>query len=121
VRWDRPSPAFSPARAFDVAVASRQLSDALGPQARAIGPKVVAKWLQDAIKADTIILALPLWEHREVAKALASWQGKTVIDATNAFGVPIEDLDGLLSSTVVAKAFVDAKFVKGFNYLPCRA
>jgi 8-hydroxy-5-deazaflavin:NADPH oxidoreductase len=73
--------------------------------------------LQDAIKADTIILAVPFWEHRDVAKALASWQRKTVIDATNAFGVPVEDLDGLPSSAVIAKAFPSAGFVKGFNHL----
>jgi len=101
----------------EVAVASRRPPEALAPQARAIGPTVVPKVLQDAIKADTIILAVPFWEHREVAKALASWQGKTVIDATNAFGVPVEDLDGLPSSAVIAKAFPGAKLVKGFNHL----
>ena len=55
--------------------------------------------------------------HREVAKTLPNWKGKTVIDATNAL-VPLEELDGLLSSAFVAKAFPGAKFVKGFNHLP---
>jgi predicted dinucleotide-binding enzyme len=110
------------ARAFarkniEVAVASRRPAEALAPQAREVGPTVVPKALQDAIKADTIILAVPFWEHRAVAKALASWQGKTVVDTTNAFGVPVEDLDGLSSSAVVAKAFPGAQFVKGFNHL----
>jgi 8-hydroxy-5-deazaflavin:NADPH oxidoreductase len=102
----------------EVSVASRRPPEALAPQARAIGPTVVAKSLRDAIEAETIILAVPFWEHREVAKALASWQGKTVIDTTNAFGVPLEDLDGFPSSIVVAKAFAGAKLVKGFNHLP---
>jgi predicted dinucleotide-binding enzyme len=62
-------------------------------------------------------LAVPFGEHREVAKALPSWKGKTVIDATNASGVPLEELDGLLSSAFVAKAFTGAKVVKGFNHL----
>ena len=111
------------ARAFarkniDVTVASRRPPEALAPQARAIGPNVVAKSLRDALEADTIILAVPFGEHREVAKALPSWKGKTVIDAMNAFGVPVEDLDGLPSSAVIAKAFPGAKFVKGFNHLP---
>jgi hypothetical protein len=57
----------------------------LAPQARAIGPTVVARSLQDALEADTIILAVPFGEHREVAKALPSWKGKTVIDATKGF------------------------------------
>ena len=105
-------------RNIDVTVASRRPPEALAPQARAIGPTVVAKSLRDALEADTIILAVPFGEHREVAKALPSWKGKTVIDATNAFGVPVEDLDGLPSSAVIAKAFPGAKFVKGFNHLP---
>lgn len=107
------------ARAFarkniEVAVASRRPVEALAPQAQAIGSTVVPKTLRDAIEADTIILAVPFAEHREVANALASWKGKTVIDAMNTF----EDLSGLPSSTVVAKAFPGAKFVKGFNHLP---
>jgi hypothetical protein len=110
------------ARAFarkniKVAVASRRPPEALAPQARAIGPTVVAKSLRDALEADTIMLAVPFGENREVAKALPSWEGKTVIDATNAFGVPLEEMDGLPSSAFAAKAFTGAKFVKGFNHL----
>jgi 8-hydroxy-5-deazaflavin:NADPH oxidoreductase len=101
---------------IDVTVASRRPPEALAPQARAIGPTVFAKSLQNAVEADTIILAVPFGEHREVAKALPSWEGKTVIDATNAFPVP-EELDGLPSSAYVAKAFTGAKLVKGFNHL----
>jgi 8-hydroxy-5-deazaflavin:NADPH oxidoreductase len=99
-----------------VTVASRRPQEALAPQARAIGPTVVAKSLRDALEADTIILAVPFGEHREVAKALPSWRGKTVIDAMNAL-IPLEELDGLLSSAFVAKAFTGAKLVKGFNHL----
>jgi hypothetical protein len=104
-------------RNIDVTVASRRPPEALAPQARAIGPTVVAKSLRDALKADTVFLAVPFGVHREVANALPSWEGKTVIDATNSFGVPSEQLDGLLSSAFVAKAFTGAKFVKGFNHL----
>jgi predicted dinucleotide-binding enzyme len=109
------------ARAFarkdiDVTVASRRPPEALAPQARAIGPTVVARSLREALEADTIILAVPFAEHREVAKALPSWEGKTIIDAMNAFPVP-EELDGLPSSAFVAKAFTGASLVKGFNHL----
>ena len=62
---------------IDVTVASRRTPEALAPQARAIGPTVVAKSLRDALEADTIILAVPFEEHREVAKALPRWKGKT--------------------------------------------
>jgi len=102
---------------IDVTVASRRLPEVLAPQARAIGPTVVAKLLRDALKADTIILAVPFGEHREVAKARPNWNGKTIIDAMNTFGVPPEELDDLPSSAFVAKAFTGAKLVKGFNHL----
>jgi len=104
------------ARAFarkniEVAVASRRPPEALAPQAQAIGSTVVPKALREAIKADVIFLAVPFQEHREVARNLASWQGKTIVDAMNGFGV---------SSAVVAQAFPDARLVKGFNHLLAR-
>jgi predicted dinucleotide-binding enzyme len=100
-----------------VTVASRRPPETLAPQARTIGPKVVAKSLQEALEADTIILAVPFAQTQEVAKALPSWEGKTIIDATNAYGLSPEELDGLPSSAFTAKAFSGANFVKGFNHL----
>lgn len=104
------------ARAFarkdiEVAVASRRAPEALAPQAQAIGSTVLPQTLPEAIKADVIFLAVPFEQHGEVAKLLASWQGKTIIDAMNGFGH---------SSAVVAKAFPGARLVKGFNHLPAR-
>jgi predicted dinucleotide-binding enzyme len=107
-------------KGIEVTVASRRPPEVLAPQARAIGSAVVAKSLRDALRADTIILAVPFGEHREVAKALPDWGGKTIIDAMNAFPVP-EELDGLPSSAVVAKAFSGARLVKGFNHLAAAA
>jgi predicted dinucleotide-binding enzyme len=104
------------ARAFarkhiEVAVASRRPPEALAPLAQAIGSTVIPKTLREAIEADIIFLAFPFHEHRAVAKNLASWQGKTIIDAMNGFGV---------SSAVVAQAFPGARLVKGFNHLLAR-
>lgn len=104
-------------RNIDVTVASHRSPEALAPQARAIGPTIIAKSLRQALEADTIILAVPFGEYRQVAKALPSWEGKTVIDAMNTYGVSPEELDGLPSSAFVAKAFAGAKLVKGFNHL----
>ena len=111
------------ARAFarkeiEVSVASRRPAEALVPQARAIGPTVIPKPLDDALKADIVILAVPFWQHREIAKAARSWQGKIVIDVTNAFGVALEELDGLPSSVVVSRALPGVRLVKAFNHLP---
>lgn len=105
-------------KGIDVTVAGRRPPEAIAPQAKAIGPSVTPKLLAEALEADTILLAVPFGEHREVAKALADWRGKTVIDVTNAFGVPVEDLDGQPSSAIVARAFAGASLVKAFNHLP---
>ena len=104
------------ARAFarnnlEVSVASRRPPEGLLPQAQAIGPTVIPKTLQQAVKADVIFLAVPSAGHREVARTLSSWQGKTIVDAMNGFGV---------SSAVVAQAFPGARLVKGFNHLLAR-
>jgi predicted dinucleotide-binding enzyme len=101
---------------IEVAVASRRSPAELAPQAQAIGPTVIPKTLQEAIKADVIFLAVLFEGHREVGKALPSWQGKTIIDAMNS-NDPVEELDGLPSTAFVAKDFPGAKLVKGFNHL----
>jgi 8-hydroxy-5-deazaflavin:NADPH oxidoreductase len=105
-------------RHMDAIVASRRPPEALAAQAKAIGPTIVAKPLEAALAADTILLAVPFWEHRAVADAMAERQGRTIIDVTNAFGVPPEELGGLPSSVVVARAFAGAKLAKAFNHLP---
>jgi hypothetical protein len=67
-----------------------------------------------------LLLAIPFGGHRDLAKAAASWQGKIVIDVTNAFGVPLEELGGRPSSVVISKALTGARLVKAFNHLPAQ-
>ena len=62
-------------------------------------------------------MAVRFEAHSDVAKALSSWQGKTIVDVTNAYGVPPEELGGQPSSKFVAQAFTGARLVKGFNHL----
>ena len=103
-----------------VAVAGRRPPEALASQAKAIGPTVIPASLQDALKCEVLLLAIPFGGHRDLAKAAASWQGKIVIDVTNAFGVPLEELGGLPSSVVISKALTGARLVKAFNHLPAQ-
>ena len=103
-----------------VAVAGRRPPEALASQAKAIGPTVIPASLQDALKSEIILLAIPFGGHQDLAKATASWQGKIVIDVTNAFGVPPEELGGLPSSVVISKALTGARLVKAFNHLPAQ-
>ena len=104
-------------KGVEVSVASTRDPHSFAADAAAIGPKVLPKTLVEAAKADVIFLAVRFEAHPDVAKALASWQGKTIIDVTNAYGVSPEDLGGQPSSKFVAQAFTGAKLVKGFNHL----
>ncbi|MBB6253172.1 NADPH-dependent F420 reductase [Nitrospirillum iridis] len=110
------------ARAFarsgiDVSVATTRDPESFASAAAAIGPGVTPKTLAEAVKADIIFLAVRFQSHPDVAKALPSWQGKIIVDVTNAYGVPPEQLGGRPSSEVVAQAFTGARLVKGFNHL----
>lgn len=104
-------------KGIEVSVASTRDPKSFASEAAAIGPKVVAKTLAEAIKADVIFLAVRFEAHADVAKALPNWQGKTIIDVTNAYGVPDQELDGQPSAKVVARAFVGGRLVKGFNHV----
>ena len=86
--------------------------------AAAIGPTIIPKKLAEAVKADIVFLAVAYESHRDVAKALPTWQGKIIIDVTNAYGVSPEELGGQPSSKVVAHALTGARLVRGFNHLP---
>jgi hypothetical protein len=102
---------------IEVSVATTREPESFAAAAAAIGPQIIAKTLADAIKADIIFLAVRFESHPDVAKVLPSWKGKTIIDATNAYGVSPEELGGEPSSRVVAQAFTGGRLVKGFNHL----
>jgi predicted dinucleotide-binding enzyme len=102
---------------IEVSVATTRDPESFASDAAAVGPEIIPKTLAEAVKADIIFLAVRFEAHPDVAKALPTWQGKTIIDVTNAYGVPPEDLGGQPSSKFVAQAFTGAKLVKGFNHL----
>jgi 8-hydroxy-5-deazaflavin:NADPH oxidoreductase len=102
---------------IEVSVATARDPESFASAAAAIGPKVIPKTLAEAVKVDIIFLAVRFESHQDVAKALPTWKGKTIIDVTNAYGVPPEQLGGQPSSKAVAQAFTGARLVKGFNHL----
>ncbi|WP_426687449.1 NADPH-dependent F420 reductase [Rhodanobacter ginsengiterrae] len=110
------------ARAFarsgiDVSVATTRDPASFAADAAAIGPGITPTTLAEAVKADIVFLAVRFESHPQVAKALPSWKGKTIVDAMNTFADPAVELAGLPSSAFVAKAFPEARLVKGFNHL----
>ncbi|MBW8909616.1 MAG: NADPH-dependent F420 reductase [Mesorhizobium sp.] len=113
------------ARAFarkniPVTVAARRGPEAIAPQAKAIGPTVTASSLEDALKAQTVILAIPFSEIAGLA-SMTNWDGRTVVDPTNAIHFPDftpADLGGKFSSSIVQETLSGARVVKAFNTIP---
>lgn len=100
-----------------ISVATTRDPESFASAAAAIGPGIIPTTLAEAAKADIIFLAVRFQSHPDVAKALPNWQGKIIVDVTNAYGVSTEDLGGKPSAKVVAKAFAGGRVVKGFNHL----
>ena len=110
------------ARAFarkgiEVSVATTRAPESYASDATAIGTGIIPKTLAEAVRADVIFLAVRFESHPDVAKVLPNWQGKTIVDVTNAYGVSPEKLGGQPSARVVAQAFTGGRLVKGFNHL----
>jgi 8-hydroxy-5-deazaflavin:NADPH oxidoreductase len=102
---------------IEVSVATTRDPESFASAAAAIGPTIIPKKLAEAVKADIVFLAVRFESHQDVARALSTWKGKTIVDVTNAYGVPPEKLGGQPSSKFVAQAFAGASLVKGFNHL----
>ena len=99
-------------RGIEVFVATTRDPASFASDAAAIGPEIIPKTLAEAVKADIVFLAVRFESHWDVAKALPNWQGKTIVDVTNAHGVSHEQLRGQPSSEVVAQAFAGGRLVR---------
>ena len=106
-------------KGIEVSVATTREPESFAADAAAIGPVIKPTTLDEAVKADVIILAVLFEGHRDIGKLLPDWKGKTIIDAMNT-NDPVETLDNLPSSAFAAKSFPGARFVKGFNHLLSR-
>jgi len=104
-------------KGIEVSVATTRDPESFASAAVAIGPTIIPTTLAEAVKADIVFLAVRFESHPDVAKALPNWQGKTIVDVTNAYGVPAEKMGGQPSAKFVAQAFTGGKLVKGFNHL----
>ena len=99
-------------------IANSRGSETLASLAEELGPGIVPKSVISASGAEIIFLAVPFSAHKDLAAQLPHWNGKIIVDVTNAFYVAPEELGGRLSSEIVAEAFTGARVVKAFNHLP---
>ena len=103
---------------IEVGIANSRGPATLASLTKELGLSVVPQSLHDACEAEVVFLAVPFSAHKDVANQFEQWNGKIIVDLTNAFHAAPEELGGLLSSEVVSKAFVGARLVKAFNHLP---
>ena len=103
-------------KGIEVSVATTRDPKSFAAAATAIGPTITPTTLAEAVKADIVFLAVRFHAHPEVAKALPGWQGKTIVDVTNAMAC--DRRPGRTAfCQVVQQAFPGARLVKGFNHL----
>jgi predicted dinucleotide-binding enzyme len=101
--------------AISVSIASHRPPEAVATRVRELGATATAVSLEEGVKADIVLLAIPFPALRAFARGTAvDWRGKIVVDPMNAR----EDLGGRLSSDIVAEELCGARVVKAFNQLP---
>src|SRR5471032_1613135 len=65
-------------KSVEASVATTRDPKSFAADAAAIGPTIIPKTLAEAVKAD-IVFSVRFEAHRDVAKALRTWQGMTII------------------------------------------
>ncbi|MFF2518389.1 NADPH-dependent F420 reductase [Streptomyces sp. NPDC058086] len=115
------------ARLFARAGVEVRIANTRGPRsiselAASLGSAVRAVTLTEALTSDVIFMAIPFAAVEEFGNALPDWNGKIVVDTTNAHYAPNSGdiLKGRLSSQYAAEVLPGAQIVKAFNQLPAQ-
>ena len=105
-----------------------------------LGPSIKAGTVQQAAAADVVVLAVRWVDLERALSDLPAWNGRIVIDGTNAvafldpqspeaqdpnnplaaYGIKVIDLGGRHSSQIVRALVPGARLVKAFNHLDVR-
>lgn len=89
-----------------------------------LGPLASAGTVTQAARADMVFLAVMWWDIEAALAGLPSWDGRTLVDATNQFAkadpIEVADLGELTGSEWVAALAPGARVIKAFNTLHAR-
>lgn len=108
-------------KAIPVRIANSRGPASIAALAKELGPSVQPVELAEALASDIVILAVPFTAVADTVAGVPDWQGRIVIDATNAINFSDfspADLGGRASSDLVAGHVPGARLVKAFNTLP---
>jgi predicted dinucleotide-binding enzyme len=102
-----------------VIISNSRGPDTLRNQVAELGEHAEAGNVTDAAAADIVMIAVPWWKIEDALRHLPPFDGRIVIDATNAFAsyapLRVADLGGQVSSEIVAGLVPGARVVKAFN------
>jgi 8-hydroxy-5-deazaflavin:NADPH oxidoreductase len=103
-------------KGIEVGIANRTGGASLAELARNLGPSIQPLSVKEALAAAIVFLAVPFTSVSETVRDAGAWDGRIVVDATNA-RLPPGALAGRLSTEIVADAVPGARVVKAFNTL----
>ena len=85
-----------------------------------LGGDVSAATLAEAAEEEIVLLSLPWLQVADALSAIADWEGRILIDATDPMLPDLQaaDLGGRTSSEIVNELAPGAQLVKAFNTLP---
>ena len=109
------------AAGHEVVLSNRRGPASLEPLVRELGPRASAATVREAAAQPVVFLSVPWNALGDTLADLPPWEGRIVIDPTNAIVVPgfrPADLGGRRSTEVVAGLVRGARVVKAFNTLP---
>jgi hypothetical protein len=104
---------------YEVILSNSRPPESLAGAAREMGANARAATREEAAAADVVFLAVQWPQVPQALAGLPAWNGRIVIDATNAVGPGFTalDLNGRHSSEVVASHASGARVVKAGNTL----
>jgi predicted dinucleotide-binding enzyme len=94
--------------------------DSLTELVRELGSSIKAGTREEAARADIVLIAVNWTKLPAALAGLPAWDGRIVIDANNPIEAPLfkpVDLQGRVSSEIVADLVPGARVVKAFNHL----
>ncbi|MDB5451962.1 MAG: oxidoreductase, partial [Caulobacteraceae bacterium] len=114
------------ARAFARARQPVLVANSRGPESlieltSALDGVVQAVELKTALAAEVVLLAVPFNSAPKALSLATAWNGRILVDATNAIDFPAftpRDLGSIPSTRIVAEAAPGARVVKAFNTIP---
>lgn len=101
-------------------IANSRGPDSLGELAKELGPTITAATAAQAAEAKIVFLAVNWDRAQDALTNLPHWNGRILIDATNAVEIPSYrpiDLSGRASTQAIAEWAPGARVVKAFNHL----